>query len=80
MKLNGCLFLAEDDELVKKYNPACNEVSNSIKKELNSELIYDKKSSENQNKLYCNKATDYRNKKLTNVDCNYTCLEVILIN
>ena len=25
-------FLSEDDELVKKYNPACNEVSNSIKK------------------------------------------------
>ena len=33
-------FLIEDDELLKKYNGIWNKVSNSIKKELDNEPIY----------------------------------------
>ena len=36
-------FSIEDDELMKKYNNIWNKVSNSVKKEFDSEPIYNKK-------------------------------------
>ena len=33
-------FLIEDDELLEKYNEICEKVRNSIKKEFDSEPIY----------------------------------------
>ena len=33
VKLNGCFYLINDDELLKKYTDVWNKVSNSIKKE-----------------------------------------------
>ena len=35
--------LIRDDELLKKYNKMWNKVSNSIKKEFDSEPVYNKK-------------------------------------
>ena len=35
--------LIKDDELLKKYNKMWNKVSNSIKKEFDSEPVYNKK-------------------------------------
>ena len=35
--------MIEDDELLKKYNDTSNKVSDSIKKELDSDPIYNKK-------------------------------------
>ena len=33
MELNGCIFLIEDDDLLKKYNDIWNKIGNSMKKE-----------------------------------------------
>ena len=35
-KLNGCNFLIEDDDLLKKYNTILDKVSADIKKEFDS--------------------------------------------
>ena len=34
MKVNGCIFFIEDDELLKKYSDIWNEVINSVYKKL----------------------------------------------
>ena len=44
-------FLIEDEELLKNHNDIWNKVSNSMKKEFDSKPIYNKKISENQNKI-----------------------------
>ena len=49
-KLNGLLF--EDDDLLEKYNAIWNKVSDHIKKEFDSEPVYNKKNYKNQNKLH----------------------------
>ena len=36
VKLNGCIFLIEDYDLMDKYNTVCDKVSADIKKEVNS--------------------------------------------
>ena len=41
-KLNGCIFLIEDDELLEKCNTIWDKVSADIKKELDSEPVYNK--------------------------------------
>ena len=43
IKLNGCIFLLEDDDLLDKYNTIWDEVSADIKKEFDSEPVYNKK-------------------------------------
>ena len=42
-KLNGHICLIEDDDLLEKYNTICDKVSADIKKEFDSEPIYNKK-------------------------------------
>ena len=37
-KLNGCIFLIEDDDLLEKYNTIWNKVSADIKKEFMASL------------------------------------------
>ena len=43
MKLNICLFLIKDDELLEKCNEFWEKVKNSIKKEFDSEPGYNEK-------------------------------------
>ena len=43
-------FFIKGDELLESYNDIWNNVSNSIKKELDCKPIYNKKISESQNK------------------------------
>ena len=50
-KLNGCISFIEDDELIEMYNSIWNRVSSSIRKELDCEPMYNKKTSENHNKV-----------------------------
>ena len=47
--LNGC-FMIEDDDLLEKDNTAWNEVSADIKKEFDSEPVFNSFFFENQNK------------------------------
>ena len=41
-KLNGCIFLIEDDDLLEKYNTTWGKVSADIKKEIDSKPVYNK--------------------------------------
>ena len=41
-KQNGCIFLTEDDGLLEKYNTIQNKVSTDIKKEFDTESVYNK--------------------------------------
>ena len=43
IKPNGCIFGIEDDNLLKKYNTILDKVSFDIKKEFDSEPVYNKK-------------------------------------
>ena len=40
MKLNVCIFLIKDENVFDKFNEIWEKVSNIIKKEFNSELVY----------------------------------------
>ena len=48
--VNGYIF-NEDDKLLEKYNSIWNKFSKSIKKELNCEPLYNKKTSEKQSRV-----------------------------
>lgn len=50
-KTKSMSFLTEDDELLKKYKDIWKSVSSNIKAEFDSEPIYKKKVSEQQNKI-----------------------------
>ena len=41
-KLNGCLFFIEDDGWLEKYNTFWNKVTADLKKEFDSEPVYNK--------------------------------------
>ena len=41
-KLSGCIFLIEDDDLLEKDNTIQDKVSAYIKKEFDSESVYNK--------------------------------------
>ena len=51
-----------------------------LKKEVDSEPIFNKKFLKTKIKLYGDEATDFHDKKVPKVDSNYTCLAVILID
>ena len=71
-------FLTKDDELLKKYNNVWNKVSDTIKKEFDSESNYNKKILKTEIKTYNYKATDFHNKEIPKVGSNYICLALIL--
>ena len=72
-KTKSMYFWIKDGELLKKYNDI-------MKKEFDSEPIYNKKILETKKKSYSNKATDSHDKKMPKVDSNYICQAVILID
>ena len=72
--------MIEDDELLKNYNDVWNKVSNSIKKEFDSEHVYNKNFMKTKIKSYGDEATEFHNKEMPYGGCNYICLEVTLID
>ena len=42
VRLNGCIFFIEDNELLQKYNTVWDKVSVDIKKEFDSEPVNNK--------------------------------------
>ena len=68
-------FLIEDDELLKNHNDIWNKVSNSKKKEFDSEQpITDKKSLKTKMRLMrltANEATDFHDEEMPKVGSNY---------
>ena len=73
-------FLIKDDDLLETYNDIWNKISNSIKKELDCEPIYNKKFLKTKIRSYGNKATDFHDKEVAKVGSNYICLAVILLD
>ena len=80
VQLNGCIFLIEDDDLLKKYNNICKKLSNSMKKEFDSKIICNKKLLKIKIKSDNDEAADFHNKNIPKVGSDYTCLAVILID
>ena len=76
-KLNGCTFLMEDDDLLKKYNTLWDRVSADTKKDFNSEPVYNKNFFKTKIKSHDDKVTDFYDKEIPKVDSNHTCLAVI---
>ena len=62
---------------LKKCNTVLDKVSTVIKKEFESEPVYNKKKLKTKTKSYGNEVTDFYNKEIPKVDYNHTCLAVI---
>ena len=73
-------FLIENDDLLEKYNIIRNKVSADIKEEFDSKSVYNKNFLKTKAKSHGNEVTDFYNKKIPNVDSNYTCLAVISLD
>ena len=70
VKLNGCIFLIEDYDLMGKYNTACDKVSADIKKEVNSKPVYNKKILKTKIKSNSDEATDFYDIEIPKVGPN----------
>ena len=80
MKLYICSFI-KDNELLKKYNEIWEKVKNSIKKEFDSEPVYNEKYVKAKIKSYNGKIdTNFHNNKIKKEGSNFICLLVILID
>ena len=69
-------FLIKDDGLLEKYNTVWNKVSADIKKEFDSEPVYNEHFLKTKIKSHDNEAADFYDKNLPKVDSNHTCLAV----
>ena len=73
--------LIKDDELLEKYNEIWEKVSKSIKKEFDSEPLYNEKYLKTKIKAYKGKInTNFHNNKIPKEDSQCICLSVILID
>ena len=73
-------FLIEDDDLLKKYSTIWDKVRAAIKKEFESEPVYNKIFLKTKVKSYGDEVTDFYDKKVPKVDSNHTCFTVIGLN
>ena len=63
-KLDGWVyFLIEDDDLLEKYNTIWDKVSAYIKKEFDSESVYNKNYLKTKIKFHGDEVTDFYDKK-----------------
>ena len=80
MKLNICLFLIKNDELLEKFNEIWEKVKNSIQKEFDSEPLCNEKYLKAKIKTYNGRInTDFYNNKIPKEGSQCICLSVILI-
>ena len=74
-------FLIKDDELLKKYNKIWKKVKNSLKKEYDSEPVYNEKYLKAKVKSYNEKInTNFHENKIPNKGSHFICLSVSLID
>ena len=74
-------FLIKDDELLKKYNKIWKKVKNSLKKEYDSEPVYNEKYLKAKVKSYNEKInTNFHENKIPNKGSHFICLSVTLID
>ena len=73
--------LIKDDELLKKYNKIWKKVKNSLKKEYDSEPVYNEKYLKAKVKSYNEKInTNFHENKIPNKGSHFICLSVTLID
>ena len=73
-------FLIEYDDLLEKYNTICIKVSAEIKKEFDSEPVYNKEFLKTKIKPHGDQVTGFYDKGIQNMDSNHTCLAVISLD
>ena len=73
-------FLIEDDDLLEKYNTIWDKVSAYIKKEFDSEPVYNKNYSKTKIKSHGNEFTVFYYKKFQRWAHNHTCVAVITLD
>ena len=66
--------MIEDDKISEKYNTICDKASTNIKKEFDSEPVYNKKTLKTKIKSYGDEATDFYDKEIPKVDSNRTLI------
>ena len=70
-------FLIEDYDLVNKCNTIWDKVSGDIKKELDSEPVYNEEFLKAKIKVHVDEVTDFYDKEIPQIDYTHTCLAVI---
>ena len=74
-------FLIKDEKFVEKHNEIWKKVSNIVKKEFDSNPVYNEKYIKTRIKLYNGKInTNFHNNKITKEGSQCICLSVILID
>ena len=80
MKLN-LSFFHKRDKLLEKYNGTWEKVRDSLKKEFDSEPVYNQKCLKGKTKSQNGEIkANFHNSKMSKEDSQYICLSVILIN
>ena len=73
-------FLIEDVDLLKKYNTIWDKISADIKREFESEPVYNKNFLKTKIKSNVDEVTDFYDKKIHKVESNHTCYAVISLD
>ena len=74
-------ILIKDDELLEKYNEIWEKVKNNLKKEFDTESVYNEKYLKAKIKSYNGKiSTNFYNNRIPREDSQFICLSVILID
>ena len=67
-------FFIEGYGLLEKYDTICNKVSADIKKEFDSEHVYNEEYLKTKIKYHGDEVTNFYDKEIPTVDSNHTCL------
>ena len=73
-------FSIEDNALLEKHNTIWDKVSGDIKKELDSEPVYNRNCLKTKIKSHGDEVTDFYDKKIPKLGPNHTCLAVISLD
>ena len=73
-------FLIQNDDVLEKYNTIWDKVNTGMKKEFDSEPVYNKEFLNTKLKSHGDEVTDFYDKKIPKVDSNHTCLVVISLD
>ena len=73
-------FVIENDDLLEKHNAIWVKVSADIKKEFDSEPVYNKDFLKIKIKSHGDEVTDFYDKEIPKVDSNHICLAVISLD
>ena len=73
-------FMIEDDDLLEKDNTSWNKVSADIKKEFDSEPVFNSFFLKTKIKPHDYEVTDFYNQQIPKMNSNHTCLVIISLD